>query len=183
MARARDLWSLWAGVVCQIGCALLLAGCVGAANHFATYTPQFMPTPASRYSVGTVVNSSDPLKRSDVPADFDPSAELRLQLERQISANGLAYDTNAPDAIILMATITDYDPGNAGLRWLSPGAGATILTVKCDLRQNGVDAGTIRVRRTTETGGLYSVGQWKTIFQPVAGDIVDALKQKIRQGK
>jgi hypothetical protein len=43
--------------------------------------------------------------------------------------------------------------------------------------------GKINIRRTIEFGGVYTIGQWEAIFGPVAGDIVDALREKVRQGK
>ena len=169
-------------LVAGLSASILLASC-GATNHFATYTPQFVPKPASRFSVGAVVDSSDPLKRSGIPADFNPSAELKSQLEKKLAASGLAADAGASDVIVLLPTISDYDPGNAAVRWLAPGAGATVLTVKCNIQQGGVDMGKINIRRTIEFGGLYTIGQWSAIFGPVASDIVDALQDKIRQAK
>jgi hypothetical protein len=159
----------------------LLAGC-GAVNHTATFAPEFTPNATTLVSVGTVTDSADPLKRSDIPADFSPSAELKSRLETKLAANGLAAATDPPGMIVLIPTIIDYDPGNAGLRWIAPGAGGTVLTVKCEIQQNGVHMGEIDSRRTIVFGGLYTIGEWKDIFGPVTDDIVDALKVKIKQG-
>ena len=59
----------------------------GASLAFA---PDFTPISTSRVSIGEVIDKSEPLKRSDVPADFSPAAELRAQLENRLTAKGLA---------------------------------------------------------------------------------------------
>jgi len=170
------------GVLTWLFVLTLLAGC-GATAHFASYDPHFGPTVASRFRVGTIIDSSDPLKRGDLPPTFNPSTELKTNLEAKLTGGGLIVDATSPDTIALIPTITDYDPGNAALRWLAPGAGSTVLTVRCDIQQHGVSVGKINVRRTVEFGGVYSIGQWSIIFGRVAGDIVDKLKDKVAQGR
>jgi hypothetical protein len=160
--------------------SVLLTGC-GATNHFAAFVPQFMPAPGSRVRVDKIIYAGRPLDRAEVPAGFTPASELKFQIESKLAAADLAAAPDSPDTIILTPTITAYEPGSAGLRWVSNGAtGATELTVKCIIQQNGIDVGKINIRRTIEFGGLYTIGQWKIIYSAVAGDIVDALKKKIR---
>ncbi len=160
--------------------SIVLAGC-GETNHIATFTPQFSPSAASRFTVGDVIDSSDRLKQSDLPPDFDPSAELKTQIEQHLAASGIVADGSTVNVITLVPTIVDYEPGNAFQRWLAPGAGTTKLTVKVDLEQGGESLGIIRARRTIEMGGIYTIGDWRSIFGPVAGDVVDELQKKLGQ--
>ena len=170
------------GILAWLFVLTLLSSC-GETAHFASYDAQFGPTAASRFRVGTVIDSSDPLKRGDLSPTFNPSTELKAQLEAKLVSAGLVVDAAFPDSITLIPTITDYDPGNAALRWLAPGAGSTVLTVRCDIQQHGVSVGKINVRRTVEFGGVYSIGQWSIIFGRVADDIVDKLKDRVAQAK
>ena len=171
----------WIKLFAALSGLMLLTGC-GPASQLATYQPQFAPSATARVSVGTVTDSADRAKRSDVPADFAPSAELKLRLEQTLADRQLAGDANAPDAVVLVPTITDYDPGNAAVRWIAPGAGATVLNVTCAVQQGGVAMGTINIQRSVNFGGLYTIGDWKSIFGSVADDIVDQLQKKMQKG-
>jgi hypothetical protein len=163
--------------------ALLTGGCFGGRAHFSTFAPSFEPRPEMLATVGQVIDGRPEDMRGDVPSDFDPTAELREQLQAQLAERGLSARSDAPTVLILTPTITDYQPGNAFLRWIAPGAGATVLRVSCKVEQDGIEVGTIRVRRAVECCGGYSIGQWKFVFADVAADVIDELKKKIRPGK
>ena len=61
-----------------------------------------------------------------------------------------------------------------------PGYGGTRLIIQGNLTtSNGDEIATIHVVRSVEMGGLYSVGEWKTIFATAAHDIVSDLKDKL----
>ena len=171
----------WVKLFAALSGLMLLAGC-GPASQLATYQPQFAPSATARVGVGTVTDSADRAKRSDIPADFVPSAELKSQLEQKLADHQLAGDANAPGAIVLIPTITDYDPGNAAVRWIAPGAGGTVLNVTCVVQQGGVAMGPINIQRAINFGGLYTIGDWKSIFGAVADDIVDQLQKKMQIG-
>ena len=60
--------------------------------------------------------------------------------------------------------------------------GKTLLEVQCVITESesGTNVGKVKVLRTVDVGGLFSVGQWKVIFHTVAKDLVGELKTKLK---
>ena len=113
--------------------------------------------------------------------DFDVCSELQNALNQELKHQHLDI-TSMPDAskLVLQTRILDYEKGNAFKRWLLPGYGGTRLIVQASLcTPDNKEVGTIRVVRSVEMGGVYSVGEWKEIFATVASDIVNELKDKL----
>jgi len=106
---------------------------------------------------------------------------LRRALTEKLTAEKLLWNDTTPKKLVLDSKILDYDEGNAFKRWLLPGWGATVLTIQSDLRQDGQLVGTVDAKRTVSAGGGYTIGAWKTIFDNIAGDIVEDLREKIPQ--
>ena len=154
-------------------------GC-GATSHHAQFDSAFAPKPGTSVRVGTIVDAAPKDKRGS-KKDLDLTDQLRTELHKKLAKAGLdASVTEGDGEIVLNSRILDYDPGNAFGRWLVPGSGSTILSVECELEEEGQSVGAIRAMRTVSSGGAYSIGQWKTVFANVAEDIVKELKMKLK---
>ena len=154
--------------------ALLLTGCIGASKHGVQLQPGHVMPSAPALRVGEVTNVTGRTY------DFDVTGELLKKLSAALATARLDQGT---ENLELNLQITDYEKGNAFGRWLMPGVGSTRLTVtgvmsKADSREV---VAKIDAHRTVEMGGLYSVGQWKIIFESVADDIVKDLKKHLGQ--
>jgi uncharacterized protein DUF4410 len=156
----------------------ILTGCFGAASHHVNFNPGYTPTRDTRVDVTSVTNDSGE------QFDFDIAAELRTQLELELERQHLSFTNGSTTPhLCIEARIVDYEKGSAAGRWLLPGLGGTRLMIKARLiTANGDEVGTASVVRSVETGGLYSIGQWKAIFHTAAKDIVDDLKSKLQAG-
>jgi hypothetical protein len=87
--------------------------------------------------------------------------------------------------LILAAQILDYERGDAFKRWLLPGYGSTVLSVRGELTDtaDGRLVGSFEARRTVSIGGAYSAGAWRTIFGKVAADVADDLEEAVKEAK
>lgn len=155
--------------------ALLLNGCLGAASHNLTLSPGYVPPPHPRVEVAPVTNDTGE------QFDLDVCSELRNALNQELTRQHLDI-ASMPEAskLVLQTRILDYEKGNAFKRWLWPGYGGTRLIVQANLcTPDNKEVGSIRVVRSVEMGGVYSVGEWKEIFATVARDIVSEVKDKV----
>jgi hypothetical protein len=159
--------------------AQLLTGCFGEANHHAVISPAFVAQPGTRIELATVSNDTGQ------QFDFDIAAELRTQLQLELERQHLDFPNGSTGPrLILQTHILDYEKGNAAGRWFQPGLGGTRLMIKANLTTaSGDEVGTESVIRSVETGGIYSIGEWKKIFHAVAKDVVSDLKSKLSMPK
>ena len=79
----------------------------------------------------------------------------------------------------ISSTLLSCAEGSAFQRWLAPGLGETRLDVQCELRKGEEVVGTAKAVRTVATGGVWSVGAGKSVFEDVAKDLVDDLRKRI----
>jgi hypothetical protein len=157
---------------------VLLSGC-GSVAQSTKLEPGFVPTESYTVSIGEITNASPPIP-DDEKLELDPVEALRGALvekltEREISTApvpGIAQ-------YLLLATIKEYRPGDAGKRWMMPGWGSTILWVESELREGDEKVAQLSHRRTVDAGGLYTAGAYKSIFGDVATDIANGLKEKL----
>lgn len=149
-----------------------LAGC-GSVRHNAKLNEGYRPPEEAKITVGTVRNSSGNHQ------DIRPDQRLKEALVEALREEGILWLTDGIP-LILDAEIVEYEPGNAFKRWLLPGYGATVLTVRATLKEKDKVVATAESRRTVSFGGGYSVGAWKSIFRDVAEDLAKDLKAKLR---
>jgi hypothetical protein len=153
------------------------AGCMGLAKREAEFNPGYALAAPAAFEVLSVTNSTG------TTFDFDITAELRKQLKLQLQEQQLDWHpSSAGRHLILDVEILDYIKGNAFNRWLTPGMGKTLLDVQCVITESEsrTHVGKVKVLRTVDGGGLYSVGQWNAIFHTVAKDLVGELKTKLK---
>ncbi|MCX8049868.1 MAG: DUF4410 domain-containing protein [Methylohalobius sp.] len=155
------------GIVLFLG----LVGC-GSVRHEFKLTEGYRPPASATVTVGQVRDLTRKYP------DIDPPQRLKDALVEALKEEGLLGTEGRP--LVLDAEIVEYEPGSAFKRWLLPGYGATILTVRAQLKDQDAVVGTAEARRTVSFGGGYSIGAWKGIFQDVAEDLVQDLKGKIR---
>jgi Domain of unknown function (DUF4410) len=163
-------------VVCTL--ALTFTAC-GAVRHRVDLEPGLSLGERQRIEVADVTNESG--KLFNVPVE----QMLRDALSEQLAHADLLWnDPNATSHLTLRAQILDYERGNAFKRWLLPGYGTTVLSVRGELTDatNGSLVASFQARRTVSIGGGYSIGAWHTIFKSVAKDIARDLKKSL-QGK
>ena len=155
--------------------ALFLLSACGTVQHKMNLLNNFTPDSATGVEVGKVTNETG--------KTFDPEINvedmLRRALTEKLTAEKLLWSNTTPKKLVLDSKILDYDAGDAFKRWLLPGWGATVLTIQSDLRQDGQLVGTVDAKRTVSVGGAYTIGAWKTVFDNLAGDVVEDLRVKI----
>ena len=173
----RMLTSAPAKAALALTFVFIFGGC-GTTAHDAKYAQDFVPSESAKIMIGQISDTKD--EGGDQEGDFDTENELRTQLEGKLSENGLlATGAAGEEYYVLSAEIVDYEPGSAAKRWLWPGYGATELSVQCTLSEGDRKVGNVFARRTVEGGGLYTAGAWKSIFDTVAGDVVEEIKSKL----
>jgi uncharacterized lipoprotein YajG len=138
-----------------------------------------LPKPGAKVAVGRVTNSSGESFEFDVESTLQNALVSALK-ENKIYSDGL---NKAPEFIISL-DIIEYRPGNAFKRWLLPGYGSTVLSVRGNIKDVNDKSliASIEHQRSVVAGGAYSIGAWKYIFPSVANDIAKDLKVKIEQG-
>ena len=155
--------------------ALFLLSACGTVEHKVNLLNNFIPDQATGVEVGKVTNETG--------KTFDPEVNvedmLRRALTEKLTAEKLLWSNATTKKLVLDSKILDYDQGDAFKRWLLPGWGATVLTIQSDLRQDGQVVGTVDAKRTVSVGGAYTIGAWKTVFDNLAGDVVEDLRSKI----
>lgn len=135
--------------------------------------------PHAPIEIGPFTNDS----RSEIQFDF--KTYFRDALKQELYKAAIAsIEGSAPgEAIVLNFSITEYAAGNAFKRWLFPGWGSTVLGMQVGLFQKK-DAqkklGTIRIRRSVDLGGAYTIGAYKTVFKEAAQAIVEQLSKMQR---
>jgi uncharacterized lipoprotein YajG len=154
---------------------LMLASCAAQRPQPLGETPAL--TTEARIEVGEI----------HAPTPFvegvDTAALLGAALSTELGKRGILWAGQpGADRFTLASEIVHYEPGNAFKRWLLPGYGATVLTVRGSLTfADGGAAGAFEHGRGVYAGGLYSVGAWKSIFDQVAADIARDLDNRIRR--
>lgn len=112
---------------------------------------------------------------------FEVNVEQLLTnaLAEELRSENLLWSGGESRRLVLMSSIVEYEEGDAFKRWLLPGWGSTVLTVRGDLKDGERLVGSVDARRTVSAGGVYTIGAWKSIFGDVAKDIVGELRTKI----
>ena len=123
--------------------------------------------------------------RAATPAQdgVDATALLQGALRRELAERAVLW-TSQPgsERFALDVDITRYEAGSAFKRWLLPGYGATVLSVRGTLQaSDGSPAGEFEHSRGVYAGGLYTVGAWQSIFDEVAADIARDLDNSIHR--
>ena len=164
-------------------------GCLRDNAKYSTFVPGLKLAAGTRVVIETLHHETPTPSPAGKHGAFNPDDELAAALEKELEISGLKGQTNAPNVVVLVPIVADYEGGNAFVRSVavSPDAGRTLLLVRCKLKRDGREIGTINVRRTWEPFSLpsavASIGQWKIIFQSVAADIVKELKLGIRSNQ
>ena len=156
-----------------VSLAFLLSAC-GAVQHNLKLNEGYQPPADFKVAVGEVSYSGQ-------YADLEPQRRLRDALAEAFRKKDLLAQGNSDKYLVLDSQILEYEPGNAFKRWMLPGWGATILSVRAVLRDGEKIAGTAEARRTISIGGGYSIGAWKTIFPDVAEDVAEEIATKLKR--
>jgi hypothetical protein len=131
--------------------------------------------PETKVEVGKIVNQGNAKEFDDEVQQICKNSLInKFQKEKILWAS----DTGGIKAILDIYLI-EYQKGDAFKRWLLPGWGATVVTLKAEFKdEKGNTLGIIDCHRTVEAGGGYTIGAWKTIFNDVADDIYEQFKEK-----
>ena len=110
---------------------------------------------------------------------FDIPEAMRSALQTALNSKGAL---GSPGKYTLHVDILKYEPDNAGLRWLLPGAGATRLgIVAVVVDKEGTKFARIPVDRMIAAGGGFTIGAWKYAFGEVATELVQVLKDSSKR--
>jgi uncharacterized protein YceK len=142
------------------------SGC-GTIRHSIAVDKNHTPTEKIDISVGKVMNTSNESTEVDVVALF------KVAIDNALKSSDFTQTREAGEQLIFTANIIEYKEGNAFKRWLVPGWGATLLTIRGEVKySNGVQVADIDATREIASGGGFTIGAWEYIFNDVAKDIV-----------
>jgi len=152
--------------------SLALIGC-GSVEHKLDLQSSYSPAVATKIEVGKVTNETG--------QTFDVNVEQMLTdaLAEKLGEKNLLWTGQQEEKLLLLSKIVEYEKGNAFKRWLLPGWGSTVIAIHADLKKGDQLVGSEQARRTVSIGGAYTIGAWRTIFNSIAEDIVDDLREKI----
>ena len=171
MMKTRSSLTRLICLVASTGIILAIYGC-GTVEHKVILKDNYTPQTGTSIEVGKVTNASGQTFEVSVEQLLTEALIKKLQKEGMFPING------STNKIVITSDIVEYDEGNAFKRWLLPGWGATVLSVHCDLKEGSQLVGSVEARRTVSAGGGYTIGAWRTIFESLAGDIVEDLQGK-----
>ncbi|MFP5212152.1 MAG: hypothetical protein ACLGPL_02110 [Acidobacteriota bacterium] len=109
--------------------------------------------------------------------DVDVIGLLWNALDGRLKQRGLAWtpESTAPP-IAIEAYITEYRKGNLALRPFYPPLGKTVLTVRCDIKDQGRVIATIESSHAISLGSdTFTWAAWRKIFDEVSQDIVNKI--------
>ena len=150
-----------------------LAGCGTKTVYIANPSSESVE-PNAHFSVGEVKDSSGFMFEADDDDAFDLKDAMRSSLQDKLTATNPIGDSSR---YIVAVDILDYAPGNAALRWLAPGAGETKLSVEAEIKaEDGKSLATIQTARSIAFGGGFTIGAWKYVFDTVAEEIVEVIR-------
>ena len=151
-------------------------GCASA-RHKLTMKSDYQLKPNTCFEVGMVSNASG--------KEFDIDVEKRFSeaLTEKLRNEDMLWKSGGASGLQVRTRITCYEKGNAFYRWLSMPSGATVLSVECDLWEEGRIVGSAEATRRVHAGGLYSIGAWSSIFSDVAKDLVADLRRQANRIK
>jgi hypothetical protein len=153
--------------------AIFLGACANV-QHQASFNKNYLPKDDVRIKVAKVVNETG------FTFDIDIEKMLSDTLEEQLNEENLLCLGELEPNLFIVSRIIGYKKGSAFKRWMMPGWGATELSIRCDLKddQNNL-VGSAMANREIFAGGLYTVGAWETIFNSVANDVAEDLRDQI----
>ena len=159
----------------------LLAGC----GPKSTYTP----APGAQgvdqaygFKVGQVEDRSGLQFSPQAKGAFNLQGAMIVALREALARQGLA---EANGRYSINVDILAYDPGNAAARMI-PGAGATYLSVKAAIMDNGVQAAIITAERKITGGWGFkafpgaTAGAYRYVFDEVAQEIAAVIKKSTK---
>ena len=137
-------------ILAIIAMCAILVGC-GTKVEYTPLQEAESVNPAGTFSIGEITDTSGfkfPPDEKDVFVLTDAMRDaLKAELEKRN-----AFST--PGDYVLHINIVDYQPGNAFLRWLAPGAGKTELGIICTVTDtSGKELAKIPVNRFIAFGG------------------------------
>jgi len=177
MGHGRSLrvtFGLAAGFALAAGVAA--AGCASPGPR--AFDASLDVRPDAVFEIGEVTS------QADASPKIDQVALLRRALEDAARERGILWTGDAAqDRYVLSTRIVEYAPGNAFMRWIAPGSGATILHVAGELvdPRDGSVAGRVDHQRSVWVGGAYTIGAWQTIFDSLADDVMTDLDRRSKR--
>jgi hypothetical protein len=172
MERVRDFVKLCVQFYSGFVLILVITAC-GTVQHNVKFNPDYRTQAGTRLEVAAVSN------QTKETFDVDIERMLADALSQELREQDLLWTGQDGQRLLIKAQILEYSKGDAFKRWLAPGAGATVLTVSCDLLDGDQCVGTAQAKRTVSAGGLYTVGAWRTVFNSVAKDLAEDLRSQL----
>ncbi len=156
-----------------LGLFIFAASGCGSAHHSLDFQNNYVLKADAKVEVGPVTNETGEKFDIDIEKMLATSLADKLRDEKLLweGAEGSKLTTNCK--------VLEYKKGDAFKRWLMPGWGSTILTIKCDMMDSDNVVGIINAKRTVDAGGAYTIGAWQQVFGQVALDIVQDIKSQL----
>lgn len=152
--------------------SLMFVGC-STKSSYTTLPGATYVEPTASFHVGEISDTSGYTFEPDDKDAFDLKDAMRSSLVAELQKNNVYSEVGK---YFIDIAILNYAPGNAGLRWLLPGAGSTKLSVIATIfDENKKAQAKIPVERFIAAGGALTIGAWKYVFQEVAEEIVKVL--------
>jgi len=157
-----------------IAMCVFLTGC-GSLSH-STSLQNITALPKEAIFLGSMTN-----KTSAVIA-FDYESYYRTELQAELAKKSVSVSTEASsNDLVLNTFILEYAAGNAFKRWLFPGYGSSICTLRVEVISQSSQqmVAVINARRSISFGGAYTIGAFKTVFRDVARAVAKQLAEQM----
>jgi hypothetical protein len=122
--------------------------------------------------IGVIELENSPAPQ-DANSDFNPEEIYKIyreSLNKALKRYGIAYEPGK-NKIITNITILGYKEGDAFIRWLAPGAGASRIQAQATLEVDGQIIGGVESQQTIAWGGGFSIGGWRKVIRWAAYDV------------
>ena len=150
--------------------AVLFSGCA-VKNSAVVLNDNYTPKNNAKIEVEAVSN------KTEKTFEMDIQKMLKDSLTKKLESDGMLWTNDEYAKLQLDVSIVEYSEGNAFKRWIMPGWGATILRIEATLKDNNEVVGKAHASRNIAAGGGFTIGAWKTIYDDIASDLINDLKE------
>lgn len=159
--------------------SLILATLCGCGSK--TREPVVENEPVAPVSQSIKIKVADVSNETGQLFDVDIIGLLWNSIDESLKKRGyLPITPPLEPPMTIEAHIIQYQKGSIWLRPVLPPLGKTLLSVKCDLKQQGRIIASVESKQTISLGsGTLTTDAWRKIFKGVAEDVVMQFLRKI----
>jgi len=160
-------------VLCLFTFPLVLSALWGCSSTRNEMPPPTVAPAVSSIKIRVIDVSNDTRELYDV----DVIGMMWTSLEDSLKKRGMLWTPNVSELpLTLEAHVLKYQEGNIWLRPILPPWGKTVLSAKCEVKDQGRVVATAESKDSITFGHeTFTIGAWRKIFAGVAEDLVSQL--------